>query len=159
MTRIHAEAAAEIAAPSAEIYAILADYHHGHPNILPQQHFSDLRVEQGGQGAGTLIRVKVGVFGIEHEYHMVVSEPEPGRVLAETDVNTGLVTTFTVTPIGNGEHARVQIATDWDAKPGLSGLMERLTTPPIMRWIYRKELQQLAAYVRSKSPATSSIAR
>jgi hypothetical protein len=159
MQQIHVEAEAEIAARPATVYAILADYQHGHPNILPKAHFPYMQVEQGGQGAGTKLHVNVRALGVEHEYHLVVSEPEPGRVLAETDVNTGLVTTFTVTPIKNGEHARVRIATDWAAKGGLAGLIERLITPPIMRRIYRKELQQLAAYVQSKDTTASSVAR
>lgn len=147
MGKIHTEASAVIAAPPAAIYAVLADYRHRHPHILPKQYFPELSVEAGGQGAGTIIRVRTRVLGIEREYHMLVSEPEPGRILVETDQATGLATTFTVTPTEDGAGSRVQIATAWDAPAGVAGLIERFITPPIMRHIYRTELRQLATYM------------
>jgi hypothetical protein len=54
---------ARIAAPPARIYGIIADYHRGHPSILPKQ-MSNLRVESGsGVGAGTTIRVRLPLTG------------------------------------------------------------------------------------------------
>ncbi len=50
MGQAHAKASALIDAPPAEIYAILADYHNGHPHILPKQYFSDFKVEAGRIG-------------------------------------------------------------------------------------------------------------
>ncbi|HEX6287792.1 MAG TPA: SRPBCC family protein [Herpetosiphonaceae bacterium] len=153
MARLHAEYATVIAARPAEIYAILSDYHHGHPQILPKQYFPALTVEQGGQGAGTVFRVQTRALGVERGYRMVVSEPDPGHVLVETDIETDLTTTFTVTPVGDADYARVQIATDWESAPGIGGAIEKLVTPLVMRRIYRTELGQLAAYVASKRRA------
>lgn len=47
---------------------------------------------------------------------MEVSEPLPGRILAETDRASGAVTTFTVTPQDNGARAHVEIATEWSPR-------------------------------------------
>ena len=57
-----------------------------------------MTVEKGGKGAGTVIRVLMNVLGVDRTYYMEVSEPEPGRVLAETDQDAGVTTTFTVKP-------------------------------------------------------------
>lgn len=158
MSRMYAQATAIIDAPASEVYATIADYRNGHPNILPSKHFSGLRIEQGGIGDGTVIRVKVRAMGVEQEYHLVVQEPEPGRLLTETDVEKKLVTSFTVTPAGNGEQSEVRIATEWEGRTGLSGMLERLGTPSIMRRIYSRELNQLADYMRSRKKAEVSPA-
>jgi hypothetical protein len=148
MKPIVVEASDVIQAPAAKIYAVLADYHKGHPAILPKPTFRDLIVEQGGHGAGTVIRVHMEVMGIEQRYHMAVSEPEPGRVLVERDAAAGVTTTFTVVPLNGGSRSIVTIATESRPSPGLRGLVERLINPPIARRIYKQELEQLAAYMR-----------
>jgi hypothetical protein len=158
MTTAHAEASADIDAPAEAIYALLIDYRDGHPSILPKQYFSDLVIESGGHGAGTVFRVRVNVFGTTASNHMLVSEPEPGRVLAETDTETGLVTTFTLTPIDDGRQTEVRIATDWTVGPGLRGKLESLTTPPVMRHIYDAELRLLAERMQSAPPALDASA-
>lgn len=151
MSQIHAEASDIIDARPEEVYAILVDYHEGHhPAILPQPYFTELAIEKGGKGAGTVIRVRMKVFGVERTYHLEVSEPEPGRVLVEADKDAGVTTTFTVEPVNDGRQTRVTIATDLTASPGFTGFMEKIVNPPISRHIYKKELRQLAAYVRSK---------
>ena len=43
-------------------YAVLADYLDGHRRILPPQ-FTEMTVEQGGIGAGTIIRCQMTAFG------------------------------------------------------------------------------------------------
>ena len=147
MTTAQASASATIAAQPAAVYAVLADYRNHHPRILPPQYFRDFVVEEGGQGAGTVFRTAVHLFGSKSANHMIVSEPQPGRVLMETDLETGLVTTFTVTPLANGQQSTVAIQTVWPRKTGLAGQLEAWLTGQVMRMIYRKELGLLADYM------------
>ena len=147
MGTIHTEASATIPALPETIYAVLSDYHVGHPAILPKPYFTALVIEQGGQGAGTVVQVHMTVMGAKRAYRMTVSEPNPGRVLVETDAEAGVVTTFTIEPVGS-DQSRVTITTDSRPSPGLGGFLEGWITPPITRRIYSKELAQLAAYVR-----------
>lgn len=151
MGQIHTEVSDIIPARPEVVYAVLADYRVGHPAILPKPYFTELQVEQGGQGAGTLVRTRMVVMGVERIFKLTVSEPEPGRVLKEVDEQAGVVTVFTVEPIHGGQHARVTIATDARASPGLMGVMEKLMNPPLTRRIYKQELQQLAEYVRQST--------
>jgi len=148
MSQIHIEVSEVIDARHDEIYAVLADYRVGHPAILPKPYFTDLTVEDGGQGAGTIARAEMNVMGVKQSYRLTVTEPEPGRVLAERDDAAGIFTTFTVDPLNDGARARVTIASDVRPSPGFRGLMERLMNPPIIRRIYRQELAQLADYVQ-----------
>lgn len=147
MKPILVEASEIIPAAPETIYGVLADYHEGHPAILPQAYFRELVVEKGGRGAGTVVRVHMEALGVEQHYRMVVSEPEPGRVLMEQDAEAGVTTTFTVAPLNGGEQSRVTIATASRPSPGLRGVLERLVNPPVARRIYKQELRQLAEYV------------
>ena len=103
------------------VYALIADYHNGHPHILPKE-FSELVVEKGGVGRGTIIRFQTSVFGRKHIFRAAISEPEPGRVLAETDLDTnGEVTTFIVDRDSASGHSRVTITRELAVRKGLAG--------------------------------------
>ena len=79
-------ASAVIPARRERVYSLISNYRDGHPRILPKQ-FSNLIVEQGGTGAGTVIRFQMSVFGMKRTFRAVITEPEPGRVLVETDLD------------------------------------------------------------------------
>lgn len=136
-----------IPAPPARVYAILKDYRQEHPAILPKQFFKKLTVLEGGNGEGTVFEAEMNVFGAKSTVRMRVREPEPGRVLVEEDPSTGMVTTFMVERLHDGEQAHVTISTHAQTSTGIKGLIERLASPPIMRHIYRAELKNLAAYI------------
>ncbi len=156
MSTIRAEASDVIDARPEAIYTVISDYREGHPAILPGPYFTELTVENGGQGAGTVIRFGMKVMGVKKLYREAVTEPEPGRVLVETDANAGVMTAFTLESLDGGERTRVTIATESSASPGFTGVMERLMNPPITRHIFRQELRQLADYVRSQATTVSA---
>lgn len=147
MTIIRAEATRTIAAAPEQVYAVFRDYEQAHPAILPKPYFDELTIEEGGQGAGTVVRVRMKAMGVENNYLMTVSEPEPGRRLVEADPEAGVETTFLVEPRDGGRTSQVTITIDTKASPGLSGLVERLILPPFSRRILHKELQLLANYL------------
>jgi hypothetical protein len=150
MAQIHVSAERQIGAPVDVVYGYIADHREHHPRFLPDQ-FSDFEVEAGGVGAGTLTRFKITAGGRTRDYRMEVAEPEPGRVMTESDMNSSLVTTWTVTP--EGPNARVQIATTWDGAGGIGGFFERLFAPRVMRGIYADELERLDRYAHEQKPA------
>jgi len=150
MARIVVVAEGTVDAPADTVYRYVADMREHHPHILPPA-FSDFRVESGGFGAGTVTRFTVAAGGRTREYQMKVAEPEPGRVLTESDTGSSLVTTTTVRPRGSG--SVVQISTSWDGAGGIGGLFERMFAPRVMRSIYADELRRLDAYAREhRSP-------
>jgi hypothetical protein len=132
---ITAEVSRFIEADPKEVYAVLTDYSGGHQAILPKQYFSGLSVIEGGRGSGTIISVRMKVMGVKSRYQFHVTEPEPGRILVETDDVAGVVTTFTVDPADGGKRSRVAIATRSRASKGAGGLIERLVNPVIMHRI------------------------
>lgn len=150
MTQLNVAVSAMIDAPAQTVYAILSDYRNHHPHILPKDYFTGLEIEEGGQGAGTVFKSGMKIMGKAQPFRMRVTEPEPGRVLAETDLSKELVTTFTVDPNGPNQ-AEVTFATVWQPASGLMGWVERLTAPMFLRRIYRQELQILNEYARQRS--------
>jgi uncharacterized protein YndB with AHSA1/START domain len=149
MARILISVERGVEAPAEAVYGYIADMRE-HPRFLPPA-FSDFRVESGGVGAGTLTRFKMTAGGRTREYQMKVTEPEPGRVLTESDTNSSAVTTFTVSPQDGA--SLVQISTSWDGAPGIGGFFERMFAPRVMRAIYVDELNRLDAYAREHRSA------
>ena len=98
-------------APADTVYRYIADMREHHPRFLPPE-FSDFQVESGGVGAGTITRFKLTAGGRTREYRTKVAEPEPGRILTESDTGSSSVTTFTVSP--QGAASLVQISSAWD---------------------------------------------
>ncbi len=147
MSQLHITSSSTIDAPAEEVYTVLADYHKAHQAILPKSYFTELTVEEGGTGAGTVRCIRMKVLGVESVYRMVVSEPEPGRVLVEVDENAGVTTTFTIDPISSSSRCRLTISTDMSTSPGIKGIFERLLSPSIIRRIYKQELRQIAGYM------------
>ena len=126
------------------VYSLIANYHDGHARILPRQ-ISGLVVEQGGVGAGTVIRFQMSVFGRKQTFRAAITEPEPGRVLAETDLDTnGAVTTFTIDPGTAPADSQVTISTELPVRAGLLGFLEKKWTNLLLRPIYARELENLA---------------
>ena len=126
MATIHVCAARRVDASAETVYGYLADMREHHPRFLPPA-FSEFEVESGGVGHGTITRFKVTAAGRTREYRMRVAEPEPGRVLTESDMNSNLVTTFTVTP--QRAASRVEICTTWKA-PQESGILRAAVRSP-----------------------------
>lgn len=144
-------ASATIDAPASKLYEILADYNEGHPAILPRPPFVRLEVEKGGVGAGTIIRVTMRALGRDQFFRAVVSEPEPGRVLVETN-DTGYVTTFIVDPEADGRSSNVTISTRPPARRGIASALERLIIGKFLRGTFVRELENLAAFAGAPAP-------
>lgn len=144
MSTLQISVSKRISVPVERIYQIIADYRRGHPRILPKPYFERLVVEEGGIGAGTVIRFQMRVMGKLQEFHAEVSEPEPGRVLVETDLDSGTETVFTVDPHPDGGSTQVTITTVLEIRAGIAGRIEGWLTKRLLSPIYEKELELLA---------------
>jgi Polyketide cyclase / dehydrase and lipid transport len=145
---------ARIPAPAASCYAVIADYRVGHQAIIPPHVFSALTVEAGGVGEGTEIVYTMRALGQQRIARARITEPDPGRVLVETDRANGVVTTFTVDP--EEDHTCVvTIATTLPRIAGVRGIIERWIVRRFLVRVYREELSRLASYVRSSGTTAS----
>lgn len=159
MGQIKVKAEAVLDAQPEDVYTTIADYRKGHPAILPKKNLYDLQVEEGGYGAGTIMRFKSRILGVEQAFYQRVSEPEPGRVIVEQDIEPGqnFVTTFKVDSIEGGQKSHVEISTSLDASPGLKGLIERMVISMFNPRIYREEMKLLEAVAQKRESTVAEV--
>jgi hypothetical protein len=150
---LHVAASAAISAGAADVYRLIADYHSGHPRIIPPEFFRNLRVEGGGYGAGTVITFDMIVLGRTRHTRALVSEPEPGRVLVESYPENGATTTFAVNSLGNGR-SRVTISTALPVRTGVLGVIERRLTGRFLRGVFAAELTLIEREMQKRRSAT-----
>ena len=127
-------------APADQVYRIIADYRNTHPLILPKEFFLSLDVEEGGVGAGTIVNFTMRILGRTQSFRSLITEPEPGRLLVETDIRSETATSFHVVPAADASTTRVTISTELKGRSWI----ERIVAKPTLQKIYRQELELLA---------------
>ncbi|MHA6763515.1 SRPBCC family protein [Streptacidiphilus sp. PAMC 29251] len=132
-------------APPEQVFDALADYQNTRAGLLPPQ-YSEYEVREGGKGAGTVVHWKLQATEKRvRDCLFTVTEPSPGR-LVETDANSSLVITWTVTPAGEGRSKALVEAT-WTGATGIGGFFERTFAPKGYSRIHDQVLEKLAATV------------
>ena len=140
-------ASALIDATPRRVYAVIAAFRNEHPRILPKE-VSQLTVEKGGFGDGAIIRYQLRVWDKAHPVRAAVTEPEPGRVLVETVLDSsGAVTIFTVNPGATPGQSDVTISPELPVRTGVIGDIQRIFTTRFLRPILIRELELLAECV------------
>lgn len=134
-----------IDAPHPQVYNVVIDMEE-HRHILPKQ-FESLDVLKGGKGAGTIFRLNMNVMGNRSSLELTIAEPEPQRIILEEDKAAGVSTTWKLTPVEGGKRCLIQLTSNFRSKPGFAGLMERVIVPPVIRSIYRQELDNINEYL------------
>ncbi|RFU85831.1 SRPBCC family protein [Streptomyces triticagri] len=148
MAQVEAVTERTIAADPDDVFDALADYAGTRANLLPE-HFSEYQVKEGGDGAGTVVHWKLQATSKRvRDCLLDVTEPSDGR-LVETDRNSSMVTTWTVTPAGEGR-SRVVVTTVWNGAGGIGGFFEKTFAPKGLGRIYDAVLAKLAAHTEKK---------
>jgi uncharacterized protein YndB with AHSA1/START domain len=139
--QIHVDLERTIPAPPARVHAALADYR-GRERILPASYLG-YRVEEGGEGAGTVVSYRLRAGRRERPYRMEVAEPTPGVTLIERDRGSSLVTTWILSPTASATATNLRLSTVWEGHGGLGGFFERTFAPRGLRRIHGELLDNL----------------
>jgi len=143
MAQVEATTERVIAADAEAVFDALADYNGTRPELLPE-HFSEYEVREGGDGEGTLVHWKLQATSKRvRDCLLEVTEPTDGE-LVEKDRNSSMVTTWRVTPAGEGK-SRVVVTSVWNGAGGVGGFFERTFAPKGLGRIYDALLANLAA--------------
>ena len=146
MSQVYATTERVLEASPERVYEAVADYEHTRPRLLPAQ-YSGYEVRAGGKGAGTQVHWKLQATRKRvRDCLFTVSEPTPGQ-LVETDANSSMVITWTVTPSGEGR-AKVVVETTWQGAGGIGGFFERTFAPKGLNRIHDDVLGRLAVELR-----------
>ncbi|MER5382847.1 SRPBCC family protein [Streptomyces sp. NBC_00647] len=142
MAQVEATTERVIAADAEAVFDALADYDGTRAKVLPE-HFSEYEVREGGDGEGTLVHWKLQATSKRiRDCLLEVSEPTDGE-LVEKDRNSSMVTTWRVTPAGEGK-SRVVVTSVWNGAGGIGGFFERTFAPKGLGRIYDALLANLA---------------
>jgi len=142
MGKVTASAAQTISASADRVIAALGDYN-GTRAAMLTEHFSEYQVREGGKGAGTVVHWKLAATSKRvRDCLVTVTAPRDGT-LVETDANSSMVTTWTVTPAGAG--STVTVETTWNGASGVGGFFERTFAPGGLKKIYLAQLAKLEA--------------
>ncbi|WP_330460695.1 SRPBCC family protein [Streptomyces sp. NBC_00820] len=145
MAQVEATTERVVAADAEKVFDALADYTGTRRKLLPE-HFSEYEVREGGDGEGTLVHWKLQATSKRvRDCLLEVAEPTEGE-LVEKDRNSTMVTTWRVTPAGEGS-SRVTVTTTWKGAGGIGGFFERTFAPKGLGRIYDAVLANLATEV------------
>lgn len=145
MAQVEATTERIISADAETVFDALADYENTRAKLLPE-HFSEYEVREGGDGEGTLVHWKLQATSKRiRDCLLEVTEPTEGQLI-EKDRNSSMVTTWTVTPAGEGR-SKVVVTTVWNGAGGIGGFFERTFAPKGLGRIYDQVLAKLAAEV------------
>ncbi|MGV9315807.1 SRPBCC family protein [Streptomyces sp. NPDC003691] len=145
MAQVEATTERIIAAKAEDVFDTLADYENSRGKLLTE-HFSEYEVREGGDGEGTLVHWRLQATSKRvRDCLLEVTEPTDGQ-LVEKDRNSSMVTTWTVTPAGEGKSKAV-VTSVWNGAGGIGGFFERTFAPKGLARIYDGVLARLAAEV------------
>ncbi|MEU7569508.1 SRPBCC family protein [Streptomyces fradiae] len=148
MAQVEATTERVVAADPETVFDALADYAGTRGALLPEQ-FSEYEVREGGDGEGTVVHWRLQATSKRvRDCLLDVTEPTDGQ-LVEKDRNSSMVTTWTVTPAGQGR-SRVVVTTMWNGAGGIGGFFERTFAPKGLGRIYDALLANLAAATEKK---------
>ena len=142
MARVRVQATRTVDASPEKVLDVLRDYREARPRILTDN-YSAYRVEQGGNGNGTVIGYHFAAGGRERDYRLRVEE-STGE-LRERDELSSFVSSWSVQPEGAG--SSVSLESSWEGAGGIGGFFERTFAPMGLRRIYSQMLDKLAAEV------------
>jgi hypothetical protein len=141
--RVSVEAERTVDAPMERVWALLRDYRVARPRLLTE-HFSDYGVQERGEGAGTVIEYRLRLGRHQGRHVIAVQEPVPGRMLRERDRTSALMSTWTLTPGGDGERTVVRLAIQLRDLQ-ISGWLSRLRARRALRRLCVQLLERIDA--------------
>lgn len=144
MATVKASASKVVNAPPERVLEFLRNYRDERPKILTDN-FSAYRVEQGGEGTGTIVAYHFESAGRGRDYRLRVEEDD--RSVRERDEFSTFVSVWNVDPDGVGSN--VTLEASWTGAGGVGGIFERLFAPLGLRRIYGEILDRLAASVQA----------
>ncbi|WP_326757223.1 SRPBCC family protein [Streptomyces hirsutus] len=145
MAQVEATTERIVVADAETVFDALADYSGTRGRLLPEQ-YSEYEVREGGDGEGSLVHWKLQATSKRvRDCLLEVTEPSDGE-LVEKDRNSSMVTTWRVTPAGEGR-SRVVVTTTWTGAGGIGGFFERTFAPKGLARIHDALLANLATEV------------
>jgi Polyketide cyclase / dehydrase and lipid transport len=151
MATVTARASKTVNASPEQVLGFLRDYRQARPKILTDN-FTAYRVEQGGQGGGTIVAYHFETPRRGRDYRLRVEESDGS--LRERDEFSSFVSVWHVRADGAGSN--VTLEGSWRGAGGIGGVFERLFAPRVLSRIYDEMLTRLADSVQDSPQPSAS---
>ena len=139
MGQVSASSSILLNAEPAAVLEAIADYRTVRPKILSPS-YSEYAVLEGGQGRGTVATWKLQAT--KSRVRQIRADIDvAGHTVIEKDVNSSLITRWTVAPAGPG--SSVTVKTTWTGGDGVKGFFEKTFAPLGLRRIQDEVLENL----------------
>lgn len=139
MGQVSAASTILITAEPAAVLDAVADYQTVRPKIL-SSHYSEYEVLEGGNGQGTVAKWRLQATE-SRVRNVQVNVDVAGHTVIEKDVNSSMVTNWTVAPAGPG--SSVTVKTSWTGAGGIKGFFEKTFAPLGLKKIQGEVLNNL----------------
>ncbi|AMO59160.1 Polyketide cyclase / dehydrase and lipid transport [Mycolicibacterium phlei] len=146
MGQVSASSTVLIDATPETVLAAVADYQTVRPKILSPQ-YSEYRVLEGGQGAGTVVSWKLQATK-SRVRDVKASVDVAGHTVIEKDANSSMIINWTVAPAGETS-STVTLKTTWQGAGGVKGFFEKTFAPLGLSKIQDEVLANLKKHVES----------
>lgn len=143
MSQVSASNTIVIDAAPETVLSALADYATVRPKIL-SSHYSEYKVLEGGQGAGTVASWKLQATK-SRVRDVLANVDVAGHTVIEKDANSSMITNWTVSPAGSG--SSVTVKTSWRGASGVGGFFEKTFAPLGLRKIQGGVLEKLKKHI------------
>lgn len=140
--QVSATSSVQVNATPAAVLEALSDYDVVRPRILTEQ-YRDYQVLEGGKGEGTVASWTLQATE-KRSRNVKATVAFAGSTVIETDANSSMVTTWTVSPSGTGSGSTVSTTTKWNGASGIGGFFERTFAPLGLKKIQAGVLANLA---------------
>jgi hypothetical protein len=147
MGQVSAASTVLIDAEPETVLTAVANYETVRPRIL-SPHYSEYRVVEGGQGAGTVATWKLQATK-SRVRDVKANVDVAGHTVIEKDANSSMITNWTVAPAGPG--SSVTLKTSWEGAGGVGGFFERMFAPLGLRKIQAEVLENLKKEVEGST--------
>jgi Polyketide cyclase / dehydrase and lipid transport len=147
MGQVSAASTVLIDAEPETVLTAVANYQTVRPKIL-SPHYSEYRVLEGGQGAGTVATWKLQATK-SRVRDVKATVDVAGHTVIEKDANSSMITNWTVAPAGAG--SSVTVKTSWEGAGGVGGFFERTFAPAGLRKIQAAVLENLKKEVEGST--------
>ncbi|MGV0851401.1 SRPBCC family protein [Mycolicibacterium phlei] len=146
MGQVSASSTVLIDATPETVLAAVADYQTVRPKILSPQ-YSDYKVLEGGQGAGTVASWKLQATK-SRVRDVKASVDVAGHTVIEKDANSSMIINWTVAPAGEAA-STVTLKTTWQGAGGVKGFFEKTFAPLGLSKIQDEVLANLKKHVEA----------
>ncbi|MBX9686659.1 MAG: SRPBCC family protein [Candidatus Obscuribacterales bacterium] len=136
--KVHVEESLLLGAQPSKVFAVLADPRQ-HKHIMPDA-LVGYELE-----SDSVISFSLRLSNLTRKFRVRIEPVEENKLLRECDMESGVLTEYRF--LAHPDGTVVTISTEYDTANSISGFIEALSAPSILKRLYHEKLIKLGRYV------------